>query len=163
MGYGVFNYTKLYNKDGHFPVDEAMHEVNFRRNSQELAEGFHGDRVQKKQPSTGENNTSARTHHLCDRFLKRLTIKKPHLTFPWPLLYSVTKLSLAIICPLFSSFCTPQEAEIIRDRVAAVWLDKKKRLACKASQLHANLVTFSYNHNILLCFPAYIVLLPQPS
>lgn len=49
---------------------------------------------------------------------------------------------LLLLFALCFSFCSPQEAEIIQDKVTPCDLTKIERLACKASQLHAILVTF---------------------
>ncbi len=101
---------------------------------------FPWDRIQKH-PQQEENNTSARTQHICDRFWGEPSQSRNNICFP---LTSLTLLHfLLLLFALCSSFCTPQEAEIIQDKVAPCDWTKIDRLACKASQLHANLVTFS--------------------
>lgn len=49
---------------------------------------------------------------------------------------------LLLLFALCSSFCTPQQTEIIQDKVTLCDWTKIERLAWKASQRHANLVTF---------------------
>lgn len=116
---------------------------------------FPWDRVQKHHQQD-ENNTSARTHHLCDRFSRGSSpVKKQHLLCP-DLSQTVT-LSLAIICSLFLFLHSPTDWDH-PGQGYTVWLDKNRKTglksistACQSSNI------WPINCNILLCFSCLLL------